>query len=264
MHNQQQQWLDEQPVVISVREVHYDPLEDTAQRPAWSLSRWRRGRLLFAILMLGVSIALLVAGINFLSYAWNNQSFNTQTVYVVTENENVALSVTTSTGLAPFFTPEVLFWEDDILRWAELYDLDPNLVATVMQIESCGDPTAGSPAGAQGLFQVMPFHFSDGEVMQDPDTNAFRGMSYLIEGLEFFDGDYTKALAGYNGGHGTVARGYHAWALETRNYHTWAVGIYEDARAGNTTSTRLSEWLASGGSILCNQAAAVQRTLDRS
>lgn len=61
--------------------------------------------------------------------------------------------------LAPFFTPEVDYWAAAISRWANASNLDPNLVAVVMQIESCGNPSARSSAGAMGLFQVMPFHF---------------------------------------------------------------------------------------------------------
>src|SRR5262245_60640765 len=57
------------------------------------------------------------------------------------------------------FTPEVQYWTPRILVWAARYGVDPNMLATVIQIESCGDPTVGSSAGAQGLFQVMPFHF---------------------------------------------------------------------------------------------------------
>ncbi len=255
MQNQQQAWLDEQPVVISVREVTYNPLDDTAQTSIGRFSRWRRGRLLAGMMLLAVAITSIVAGINLIYYA-----LPPQTVYVVTENQVLAAS---SGQIAPFFAPEVLYWEADIARWAEQYDLDPNLIATIMQIESCGDPTAGSPAGAQGLFQVMPFHFAQGEQMHDPDTNAKRGMLYLLEGLRYFEGDVTYAMAGYNGGHGTVARGWHAWANETQRYYYWAVGIYQDALAGETTSERLSEWLSNGGRNLCNQAAAVQRTLNR-
>src|SRR5690606_6122711 len=44
-----------------------------------------------------------------------------------------------SGGLTPLFTPQVMRWEAHILRWAAEHGLDPNLVATVMQIESCGD-----------------------------------------------------------------------------------------------------------------------------
>ncbi|HUM70405.1 MAG TPA: transglycosylase SLT domain-containing protein, partial [Chloroflexota bacterium] len=82
-------------------------------------------------------------------------------------------------GIAPLFTREVQHWTPQIMAWAAEHGLDPNMVATVMQIESCGDPAALSIAGAQGLFQVMPFHFQPGENAFDPDMNAFRGMSFL-------------------------------------------------------------------------------------
>ncbi|NIS82480.1 MAG: hypothetical protein GTO14_20255, partial [Anaerolineales bacterium] len=42
--------------------------------------------------------------------------------------------------LSKAFTPEVLYWSADILTWAAEYELNPNLVATVIQIESCGHP----------------------------------------------------------------------------------------------------------------------------
>lgn len=81
--------------------------------------------------------------------------------------------------LAAFFAPSVQHWSDEINNWANQYSVDRDLLATVMQIESCGHPTVVSGAGARGLFQVMPFHFSADEDMLDPETNARRGASYL-------------------------------------------------------------------------------------
>ena len=63
-------------------------------------------------------------------------------------------------GISPVFTAEVQHWASSISQWAAASRVDPNLAAAVMQIESCGDPRARSSAGAMGLFQVMPFHFS--------------------------------------------------------------------------------------------------------
>ncbi|MGA9533429.1 MAG: lytic transglycosylase domain-containing protein, partial [Anaerolineales bacterium] len=100
------------------------------------------------------------------------------------------------------FTPTVQRWQPQIAGWARQANLSASLVATVMQIESCGDPTALSPAGAAGLFQVMPYHFAPGEDPFDPDTNARRGLSYLKRSLDLAGGDPALALAGYNGGHG--------------------------------------------------------------
>ncbi len=159
--------------------------------------------------------------------------------------------------LAPLFTPEVRHWEGDIVRWARQWNLDPNLVATVMQIESCGNPRAVSRSGAAGLFQVMPFHFQNGEDPFEPETNARRGMAYLRRALDAFSQDTRLALAGYNGGIGGASRGESAWAAETLRYVHWGTGIYEDARAGKQHSARLQAWLEAGGASLCAQARQV-------
>ncbi|MCW5877014.1 MAG: transglycosylase SLT domain-containing protein [Anaerolineales bacterium] len=155
--------------------------------------------------------------------------------------------------LAPLFTPQVLRWEADILRWSAEAELDPNLVATVMQIESCGHPLAVSRAGAMGLFQVMPYHFSAGENSFDPDTNARRGLAYLRKSLDNF-GTSEMAMAGYNGGINGASRPQAAWAQETRRYIYWGENIYRDAAAGREGSLVLQEWLAAGGASLCAQA----------
>jgi soluble lytic murein transglycosylase-like protein len=158
-------------------------------------------------------------------------------------------------ALSPVFTPEVRRWESQILAWSQAFALDPNLVATVMQIESCGSPSAVSSAGARGLFQVMPFHFTTGEDMLDPETNAARGLAYLAGGLQAAGGQAGLALAGYNGGHSQIGRDSSLWPSETQRYYYWGTGIYQDASSGATESPRLAEWLAAGGSSLCARAA---------
>jgi len=160
-------------------------------------------------------------------------------------------------GLAPLFTPEVRHWEADIMRWARQWNLDPDLVATVMQIESCGNPQAVSRSGAAGLFQVMPFHFQQGEDPFEPETNARRGMAYLRRALDAFSQDVRLALAGYNGGIGGASRAESAWAAETLRYVHWGAGIYADAQAGKRQSARLQAWLEAGGASLCAQARQV-------
>ena len=173
-----------------------------------------------------------------------------------TTTEEVAPIPPVEGGIAPLFTPEVQHWAPQIVAWANAAGIDPNMAATVMQIESCGNPNAVSGAGAQGLFQVMPFHFDAGEAMQDPDTNARRGMAYLALGMQQTGGDTSRTFAGYNGGHGTAARSWDTWPAETQRYYVWATGIYEDAVAGSGSSETLDQWLAAGGAGLCQQAAA--------
>ena len=157
--------------------------------------------------------------------------------------------------LSPIFTKEVLYWEAEISAWAAEYNLDPNIIATIMQIESCGNPEAVSVAGAAGLFQVMPFHFAPGENMFHPPTNARRGLGYFNEGLHYHAGDILLTFAGYNAGHGTVITDPARWPNETQQYFYWSKGIYEEARAGLTTSPTLQEWQRMRGNSLCWQAA---------
>ena len=160
-----------------------------------------------------------------------------------------------SGAISPAFAAPIQHWAPQITAWASQQNLDPNIVATIMQIESCGDPQAVSSAGAQGLFQVMPGHFEPGEVMLDPDTNAMRGLNYYNVGLQFHDGDKFLSFAGYNGGHGTAARDYNSWPNETQRYYYWAKGIYEEIQTSDSSAT-LQEWLNAGGSGLCQQASA--------
>lgn len=152
------------------------------------------------------------------------------------------------------FHPAVRRWERSIARWARIYGLDPRLIATVMQIESCGDPRARSPAGAIGLFQVMPFHFTEGKNPWDPEVNARAGLRYLAGALRQARGDVARALAGYNGGHGLIHRPPATWPQETRRYVRWGTGIYQDAIQGRVPSPTLAQWMRAGGQFLCQQA----------
>lgn len=157
--------------------------------------------------------------------------------------------------IAPLFTPEIQYWEQDIVTWSDEWGLDPNLVATVMQIESCGNPRARSGAGAMGLFQVMPFHFAGNEDPYKPNTNAYRGLAYLRNALDARGGDPRLAFAGYNGGITGAKSPEYAWPAETVRYAYWGIGIYTDAKVGKDHSPRLDEWLAAGGASLCAKAA---------
>jgi soluble lytic murein transglycosylase-like protein len=159
--------------------------------------------------------------------------------------------------LPALFTPEVQRWSSEIEAWSAQYDLPAPLVATVMQIESCGDPRARSGAGAQGLFQVMPFHFAADEAALDPETNARRGLGYLARSLELAGGRVDLALAGYNGGHSRISQAAEMWPDETRRYVAWGSAIYADAASGHTDSPALDAWLHAGGARLCRAASTL-------
>ena len=189
-----------------------------------------------SVILVGIGLALLLSQI--------------QVDLVETASLPKDTSGLSSKQLAPLFSPEVLAWEEEILNWSEKYQLDPNLIATVMQIESCGYSRAKSSAGAMGLFQVMPYHFKEGEDPYQPGTNARRGLSYLRQSLEF-GGSTRLALAGYNGGINGAQNPEEYWPDETHRYLYWGVRIYKDAKEGKDHSPRLEEWLNSGGNSLC-------------
>lgn len=163
--------------------------------------------------------------------------------------------------ISPVFTTEVQAWRSDIVRWSRTYNLDTNLIATVIQIESCGHPSVLSSSGAIGLFQVMPFHFLDGEDPFDPEINAKRGLGYLARGLGLSGGRMDLALAGYNGGHGVIGLDHSQWAPETQRYVTWGNGILNDIADGRTLSPSLQAWLQAGGERLCRRASAAIASL---
>ncbi len=154
-------------------------------------------------------------------------------------------------GLSVVFTPEVKRWREYIGNWSNEHDLPQNLIAIVMQIESCGNPHARSRAGAIGLFQVMPYHFSSNEDPFEVPVNAARGLDYLSEGLKLGGGRIDLALAGYNGGHSQIMKSPQQWPVETVRYVRWGMGIWEDIQAAESMSGTLELWLDSGGRFLC-------------
>lgn len=166
-----------------------------------------------------------------------------------------AQSLTTDgSGLSALFTPEIQFWAASLKHWSAEHGVDVNLAATVMQIESCGNPDARSSSGAMGLFQVMPFHFLRNENGYNTETNALRGMEYLRSSLDRANGDARLALAGYNGGIGVIGWAESAWPAETKRYVYWGA-MYNDAAQNATHSDRLDEWKRATGNSLCIKAS---------
>jgi soluble lytic murein transglycosylase-like protein len=167
---------------------------------------------------------------------------------------NAVLPPVVTNAVSHIFSPEVRYWQGSILKWAAEWQLDPNLIATVIQIESCGDPLALSSAGAMGLFQVMPFHFYAAEDPYNPNINASRGLAYLSRSLEAAGGEVRLALAGYNGGLGIISRPDWLWPDQTKRYVQYGAPIYEDAHRGVDSSDMLNEWFVNYGVSLCQQA----------
>ena len=85
-----------------------------------------------------------------------------------------------------------------ILKYAGMYDIEPNLVKAIIFRESSFNPNAKSYVGCIGLMQVNP-RFNKGN-LYDPETNIATGCKIYRECLDEFDGNHTKALMAYNQG----------------------------------------------------------------
>lgn len=139
------------------------------------------------------------------------------------------------TELLPIFPPSVMQYKDLIYKLC--FDekgkmlISPNIVAMIITIESGGAANAGSYVGAQGLMQVMPFHFQgeDAKKMKDPETNlkygikVFKGFLSVAtaKNPQWADTNplvYIRALMGYNGGDTQAFRPYNELWNETQFY----------------------------------------------
>lgn len=112
-------------------------------------------------------------------------------------------------------------YESEITLYAKKYNLDPALVASVINVESGFDKNKVSPVGAIGLMQLMPttaveiaakngvagFTVSD---LYEVETNIDFGCYYLNYLQNFFEGNLTNVLASYNAGLNNV----NAWLLD--------------------------------------------------
>ena len=106
-------------------------------------------------------------------------------------------------------SPERFSRYDEYIRQAStLYQIPEELIRSIIKCESDYDPRALSPAGAQGLMQMIPATALRMQVRDtfDPREAIFGGTRYLRVLANMFNGDLELTIAGYNAGEAAVVR----------------------------------------------------------
>jgi len=112
---------------------------------------------------------------------------------------------------------------------ARRHDVDPNLVRSLIKVESNFNTHAVSSKGAMGLMQLMPATARTLNVSNpfDPEQNVDAGVRHLKHLLNDFNGDVKLSLAAYNAGAGAVTRSKGVPPYpETRNYVKRITALY--------------------------------------
>jgi len=129
-------------------------------------------------------------------------------------------------------------YQSYIEKYAKEYNLDPNLVAAVINQESTWNPNAVSSANCQGLMQVSAKYVSGN--LKDPETNIREGCKILRNCLNTYNNDTAHALVAYNEGI-TAAKN-----KPTSNYSNKVIAEYNKRTglaqntSGQTTGSRLN------------------------
>ncbi|MFW6035865.1 MAG: lytic transglycosylase domain-containing protein [Halothermotrichaceae bacterium] len=141
-------------------------------------------------------------------------------------------------------------YEEIIIEKARKYNLDPDLVAAMIFVESKYIEDAKSHRGAVGLMQIMPdtgqwiaekILCNDYNIQElyKPAVNIEFGCWYLSNLNQQFDNELIIVLAAYNAGRGNVSKWLkHSWNgqhtslsdlpfKETRDYIKQILTVYE-------------------------------------
>ena len=116
-------------------------------------------------------------------------------------------------------------------RVALEHNLDPQLLHSIITVESGYNPGAISPKGAIGLMQLMPdtaSRFGASNPL-DPAQNIRAGARYVRFLLSLFNRDMPLVLAAYNAGEGAVSKYRNTIPpyQETREYVAKVLASYQ-------------------------------------
>lgn len=200
-------------------------------------------------------------------------------LFMVAQSKQTVIPYSDAGITAKWIPPTVRHWDKTINEMSKRYDIDADLIAIIMTMESGGNPKAKSEAGAIGLMQVMPSTAKDIATrylktpvdkydLYDPRTNIEFGTAYLALFRDEFGStqhapDYTRTIelvaAGYNGG-GTasnaIEQGEGLENTETVIYSRDAFNMYRE-RVSDKSWT-FERWKERGGTRLLDEAAKNQ------
>jgi soluble lytic murein transglycosylase-like protein len=92
-------------------------------------------------------------------------------------------------------------------KYAEKYGVNPHIILAQIQKESLGNPDAVSAAGAEGVSQFIKSTAKQYNVdVKNVDSSIDGEFRFMVDLLKLFNGDYEKALAGYNFGPGNLQK----------------------------------------------------------
>lgn len=142
------------------------------------------------------------------------------------------------TQISSYWNWKIQRWDSLIIQESERRQLDPDLLASLVWMESRGISDAVGPVGAVGLMQIMPkesgFSWRPAqEELLDPEINLFWGTRTLATVIHQGQGDIFHALAAYNGGWDRVAnRGPTRFATTVLLDYVQAVAVRYHLEAG--------------------------------
>lgn len=121
----------------------------------------------------------------------------------------------------------VMQWTDAIWQFARQYGVPASWVAGEMALESGGDPSALSPAGAAGIMQILPstaLSFAKrtvtaDELRSDPILSIELGVRILATHAKRYGGNAIQMFFAYNAGGAYCGGGCGKWSAKDASGH---------------------------------------------
>lgn len=194
-------------------------------------------------------------------------------------SNHIPLAPESSVITTSWIPDTVMHWHEQIEAMALRYNIDPNLIAIIMAMESGGYPGADSGL-AQGLMQIAPATGKDiasryvktpmqSYDLKNPNTSIELGAAYLsklrtiygtsAQGPSWKD-TVELVAAAYNGGFGAANALENGQGLndpQTVVYSRDAYNMWRERHAAK--SPTFERWKERGGSDLIDKARAAQQ-----